>query len=422
MNEKKKGMSRRDFGKSTVVGASAMASFGIMSQEAKAADPIKVGLIGAGGRGTGAVGNAISANKNVQLVAICDVMEETAKNAYRRLKTKYEDNVPMEEDAIFWDLEGYKKVVDMKPDYVILATPPGFRPEHFEYVVEKGVNCFCEKPIATDSNGTRRFMKAARESEKKGLSVVAGTQRRHQKEYVETVQKIHDGALGEIVSGCAYWNGTLPHARERKEGMDDLSYQLYNWYNFCWICGDNIVEQHVHNLDIMNWVLQAHPVAVTANGGRAWKPKDVEKYGNIWDHFTCDFEYPGGIHVLSMSRHWNNSANNVSELVTGTNRKYRKGQSRCNDMASERVGGHAYVQEHIDLQESILGTGPKLNEAMQVAISVFTAIMGRMSAYSGKRLKWDEALNMDYDIMPDPMDWDIEIPVRPIPVPGEPLG
>ncbi len=415
--QKNMGVNRREFGKHAALGATAVAGFGIV-KNAHAADPLTIGLIGAGGRGKGAVGNAISANENVKLIGIADVMEHTAKGAYNQLKNKYEDQVQMDEDAVFWGLDAFQKVIDLKPDYVILATPPGFRPQHFEAVVDAKLHCFCEKPVATDSVGMGRFMKAARKSERLGLSVVAGTQRRHQKEYVETVQKIHDGALGEIVSGCAYWNGTLPHARDRKEGMDDLTYQLYNWYNFCWICGDNIVEQHIHNLDVINWVLRAHPIAVTSNGGRAWKPLDDPKYGNIWDNFTCDFEYPNGIHVLSMCRHWNNSAGNVSELVTGTNRDYRNGQSRCNDMASDRVGGYAYVQEHKDLQDSIQGNGPKLNEAMQVAISVFTSIFGRMAAYSGKRLTWDEALNMDYNILPKDMAFGVDLPPDPIPVPG----
>jgi len=417
MSEAKKGMSRRDFGKITMAGATAAAGFGIV-RNAAAADPLKIALIGAGGRGTGAVQDAMKASDNIQLIGIADVMEQKAKDAYNGFKNNANlaENIKMTEETVFGGLDAYQKVIDLQPDYVIIATPPGFRPIHFEAVVEKKLNCFCEKPVATDSNGIRRYMAAARKSERLGLNIVVGTQRRHEKTYLETIQKIHDGALGEIVAGRAYWNGTLPHRRERKPGMDDLTYQLYNWYNFCWICGDNIVEQHVHNLDVMNWVFQAHPISVVASGGRAQKPPE-ERYGNIWDHFNCDFEYPNGVHVLSSCRHWDNCDDDVSELVTGTNRAFRNGQSNCSDMASER-GINPYVQEHADLQASIRGTGPKLNEAMQVAVSTFTAIFGRMSAYMGKKLSWDEALNMDYDIFPKNMDWGVPMPPDPIPVPG----
>ncbi|MBD3267084.1 gfo/Idh/MocA family oxidoreductase [bacterium] len=418
MNEEKKGISRRNFNKAAAVGASAFASFGILTQ-ANAAEKMKIGVVGCGGRGTGAVMNAIQANSNIELVAMADVVEYKVNGSFNRL-TKNENikkNIQVGDNK-FWGLDAYKKVIDRDDlDYVILATPPGYRPEHFEYVVEKGHNCFCEKPVATDATGMRRFMKAAKLSEQKKLHIVAGTQRRHAKNYQETVQLIHDGALGEVVAGRAYWNGTLPHARDRKEGMTDLEYQLYNWYNFCWICGDNIVEQHVHNLDIMNWVIGSHPISVIASGGRAWKSNE-EKYGNIWDHFSCDYEYPNGVHVMSFSRHWNNSYNEVSERIFGSNRDFRGGISNGHDMGSGG-GLNAYVQEHKDLQDSIAGNGKYWNEAMQVAESVFTAIMGRMAAYTGKKYTWEEALNEDLDLVPDKMSWDMNLPVRPIPVPGK---
>ena len=411
-------LSRRDFGRNAAMGATAVAALNILNP-AKAADaPLRIGVIGCGGRGTGAVKNAIDANENIQLVAVSDAFEDRANGLLKKTKEIAEDNVKVDADHVFTGLDGYKKLLKLKLDYVILATPPGFRPEHFEAVVDAGLNCFTEKPIAVDPNGTRRFMKAAKKSVSKGLSVVAGTQRRHQKPYVETVAKIHDGALGEIVAGRAYWDGGLPFAHDRKPEWTDLEFQMRNWYNFCWICGDNIVEQHVHNLDVMNWVLRAHPISVIASGGRCWKPRDVEKYGNIWDHFSCDYEYPNGVHVMSFSRHLRNCYNEVSERVFGTNKACQNGISTCTDMASEGDGTNAYVQEHIDLQDSITGEGPKLNEAMQVAESVFTAIMGRMAAYTGQKLEWDDALKTDLDIMPKKLSFDAKIPVDPIPVPG----
>ena len=411
-------LSRRDFGRSAAIGAGAIAAFNIASSAKAANAPMKIGVIGCGGRGTGAVKNAISANENVQLVAVADAFEDRAQGLIDNVKGGAEENVKVDKDHMFIGLDAYRGLLKMKLDYVILATPPGFRPEHFEAVVEAGLNCFTEKPVAVDPNGTRRFMKAAKKSEQKGLSVVAGTQRRHQKEYVETIARIHDGALGEVVAGRAYWDGGLPFAHDRKPEWSDLEFQMRNWYNFCWICGDNIVEQHVHNLDIMNWVIQAHPVSVIASGGRCWKPLDDPKYGNIWDHFSCDYEYPNGVHVMSFSRHLRDCYNEVSERIFGTNKAFNNGISNCVDMASDHVGGHAYVQEHIDLQDSITGEGPKLNEAMQVAESVFTAIMGRMAAYTGMKLSWDDALNTDLDTMPKNLSFDGKIPVAPIPVPG----
>lgn len=418
MQEKNTNISRREFGKRAAMGTSAFAGFGIInSARAAGNEKFRVGLIGCGGRGNGAVQNAVAASENVTLVAVHDVMEHKAKGTVEQLKRKLEaKNVQVDEDHIFSGPGAYKGVLESDLDYVILATPPGFRPEHFEAAVDAKLHIFTEKPVATDPVGIRRFMAAAKKSEQLKLSIVAGTQRRHQKPYVETIKKIHDGALGEIVAGRAYWNGSLPFARERKPGMSDLEYQAsHSWYSFCWICGDNIVEQHVHNLDIMNWVLQAHPVSVIASGGRCWKPKE-ERYGNIWDHFSCDFEYPNGVHVMSFCRHLNKCYNEVSELVTGTNRQFRNGQSNCRDMGEG--GQNPYVQEHAALQASMRGDSPYLNEGIQVAESVMTAIMGRMAAYTGEKLSWEEALNSDLDIVPKKLAFDIEIPVDPIPVPG----
>lgn len=411
-------LSRRDFTRHAALGATALAGFSILNQAHAKATPLKIGLIGSGGRGTGAVQDAIQASDQVTLVAVADVFEDRVKGAVKSLKDNAElsDNIQVNDDCIFWGFDAYKKLLEIKDiDYVILATPPGFRPIHFEAVVKAKKHCFCEKPVGTDPTGIRRYMAAAKQSVKDKLSVVAGTQRRHQKPYVETIKKIHDGALGEILSGRAYWDGGLPWVHDRKPEWSDLEYQLRNWYGFCWICGDNIVEQHVHNLDIMNWVLKAHPISVIASGGRAWKPNE-EKYGNIWDSFSCDFEYPNGIHVYSFCRHWNKSYDEVSEQVIGTKRDTSsKGISSCSDMGEG--GLNPYVQEHIDLQASITGDGPYLNEAMQVAESTFTAIVGRMAAYTGQKLEWEKALNSDLDIFPKKLSFDEPLPYDPIPVP-----
>lgn len=413
------GLNRREFTTRAALGATAISAFNIANKANAQDAPMKIGVIGTGGRGTGAVENAIQANSNIQLVAMHDALEDRVRNSYNRLSgnENLKENIKVTEDTMYWGVDGYKKVLEHDLDYVILATPPGYRPMHFEAVVEKGLNCFCEKPVATDPVGVRRFMAAAKKSEEKKLHITTGNQRRHQQEYVETVARIHDGALGEILVGRAYWCGGLPFARDRQAGQGDLEYQLRNWYNYCWICGDNIVEQHIHNLDVMNWVLQSTPISCIASGGRSWKPR-IEKYGNIWDNFSCDYEYPNGIHVYSFSRHLNHSYNEVSEHVIGSNRSYRDGMSNCRDMG--QGGRNPYVQEHVALQESITGDGPYWNQAVQVAEATMTTILGRMAAYTGKKLTWDEAYNSDLDIFPKDQSFDKAMPADPIPETPQP--
>ncbi len=406
------GISRRDFAKT-----SAMAGFAILTagqgMAQSATDTLKVGLIGCGGRGSGAAHNCITGVDNVKLVALADVFADKMKDCRKKLESvadpKLKAKVALTDETCFVGLDAYEQLLKVDLDVVILATPPYARPMHFEAAVNAGKHIFTEKPVAVDSVGIRRFIAAAKKAEEKGLSVVAGTQRRHQNPYVETIKQIHDGAIGEILAARAYWNGDLPFSHKRKEGWSDLEYRLRNWYNQCWTCGDNILEQHVHNLDVINWALQAHPVRVVASGGRAWKPRE-EQYGDIWDNFTCDYEYPNGVHVLSMSRHWKNSASEVSEALVGA-----KGKSNCRDMGKDT--SDPYVQEHMDLFASIRGTGPKLNEGVQVAESCMTAIMGRMAAYSGQMVTWDKAMESDVSIVPAVLDFDKEYPLGPIPEP-----
>jgi len=406
--QRSKNLSRRDFLRTAALATAATAAPFIRIGKAQDADPLKVGLIGCGGRGRGAAMDAMKADKDVKVTVVCDIFEDRAKSFQAQLNQRGL-NIPNE--MVFSGLDGYKEVVKADVDYVILATPPGFRPMHFEAAVNAKKHIFTEKPVATDVVGIRKFMEAAKKSEQLKLSVTAGTQRRHQRPYIETIKKIHDGAIGEILAARAYWCGTpVINMHSRPEGMGDLEWQTKNWYSHCWICGDNIVEQHVHNLDIINWVMRAHPVRVFSSGGRAWKTPE-EYLGNIWDNFSCDYEYPNGVHMLSMSRHWNRSDGNVSEYVVGT-----KGGSSCADMGNQ--GPDPYVQEHIDLIASIRGTGPYYNEAMQVAESTFTAIIGRESAYTGKKLNWDEFIKSDLDLLPKNMSFDAKVPVSPIPVPG----
>ncbi|MCC6142348.1 MAG: Gfo/Idh/MocA family oxidoreductase, partial [Candidatus Hydrogenedentes bacterium] len=379
-------------------------------------DTLRVGLIGCGGRGGGAVVNHLTGNDNVKFVAMADVFEDKLASKRKEIESnndpKVQPKVAIEDELCFTGLDAYQKLLQTDIDIVIHATPPYARPTHITAAVEAGKHIFTEKPVAVDAPGIRQFMEAAKKAKEKGLSLVAGTQRRHQKSYVETVKKLQNGEIGEIVAARAYWCGTLPFSHERKEGWSDLEYRLRNWYNYCWVCGDNIVEQHIHNLDVINWVMDGHPVKVMASGGRAWKPLE-ERYGNIFDHFSCDYEYANGVHLASYSRHWDNSANEVSEFVVGT-----KGNSRCRDMGRDDMD--PYVQEHIDLMASIRGTGPYLNEGIQVAESTFTAIIGREAAYTGKELKWDDALASDLSLVPKDLSFDKSYPMGEVPVPGTP--
>jgi predicted dehydrogenase len=402
--DKQGGMSRRDFGKT----AAAAAGFAILSARGAAAqangETLKAGLIGCGGRGTGAAMNYLSGNDNVQIVALADAFEDRLKACRRKLDhidrdPKMKGKSAVTDETCFVGLDAYEKLLATDIDVVIHATPPYARPGHIEAAVKAGKHIFTEKPIAVDPVGVRRFMAAAAEAKAKGLSLVAGTQRRYQQPYMETIKKIHDGEIGDVLSLRCYWNQTLPFSHERNEGEKDLAYRLRNWYNQIWTCADSIVEQHIHNIDVCNWVMNAHPVKVVASGGRAWKP-NTERYGDIWDHFCCDFEYANGVHMYSFCRHWNDSKNDVFEEDLGT------------------PGEDPYVAEHIALVESIRGQRPYVNDGIQVAESTMTAIMGRMAAYTGKEYTWDEALNEDLSIVPANLDWDAAYPIGEIPMPG----
>jgi predicted dehydrogenase len=382
-------------------------------------DTITAGVIGCGGRGTGAMDNFLDSSPNVRITTMGDMFPDRIKNSFNQLKKSGKEGFKVTEDALFTGMDAYKKVLDSGVNMVILATPPGFRPYHFKAAIEAGKHVFMEKPVAVDPVGVRIVIEAGKMAKQKKLAVVAGTQRRHQKEYIETIGKIHDGAIGDVVAARAYWNGNKPWAKKREAGQDDLTYQLRNWYNFPWLCGDHIVEQHIHNLDVIQWVMKANPVNCVAVGGR--QTYIEEEYGVIYDHFGVDYEYPNGVHVMSMCRHWPNSKDNVSEAVVGT-----KGKSNCSNLIElyggdkwKAAGGgkNAYVQEHTDLVASIRA-GEPLNEAEQVANSTLVAIMGREAAYTGQQLKWDEFLNSDLRLMPENVTNET-VPPAKVPRPGK---
>lgn len=380
---------------------------------------LKAGLVGAGGRGRQAVVDLLTADPNVELVSIGDIFEDKLESNLAWLRDanrfpKTHDRVKVTPETRFTGFDAYQKVLASGIDIVLLCTPPGYRPMHFEAAVEAGKHVFCEKPFATDPAGVRRFMAAARKSEEKKLTVVSGAQRRFQREYVETVEKIQNGAIGELRAAYAYWIGTpviqQPRGRDPKWG--DMAWQHRNWYSNVWLGGDQIVEQHIHNIDVINWALGAHPVKVIATGGAAWRPQD-EVHGGIYDHITAEFEYANGLRLSSQCRQFPKGLyTNVSEMLIGA-----KGKSNCRDLGAKDI--NPYVAEHIALTRSIRGDGPFINHSIAVAESTLTCIMARESAYSGMEITWDQILNSPLDRSPKDFAYDAKMESWPLPVPGQ---
>jgi predicted dehydrogenase len=374
----------------------------------------------------------------MEVVAIGDVFTHRLKASRTNLLELAKDQeikdlgngVNLPESRCFVGLDAYKKVLALaEVNYIILATPPGFRPLHLEAAVAAGKHIFAEKPVAADSAGIRQVLAAYEVAVKKGLCMVAGTQRRHQNGYIETIKRLHDGAIGNIILVRAYWNGSDIWFNQRSsmsglaEKATDVGYQLHNWYHFCWLSGDHICEQHVHNLDVANWVMKAHPIRAWGMGSRtpgnpsrpSGAPADV---GNIFDNFSIEFEYPDQSRMISQCRHVPNCWNIIRESAHGT-----KGTSVPSAFINNKKVPHQsnepYVQEHTDLIEAIQ-SGKNLNEMKTVAESTLTAIMGRLAAYTGKEVTWEKALNSKEDFVDEAnLTWDTPLPVPPVPIPGK---
>lgn len=415
--EKGTKVTRRDFIKKAGAAAGAMATISLVGNvRSGETGPLKVGLVGCGGRGTGAAIDCMRAAPDVKVTAVADLFEERAREAKRRLN---EQGAQIQDDHVFSGFDAYKHLMETDVDIVILATPPGFRPDHFEAAIDAKKHVFMEKPIAVDPVGCRRVMAAGEKAKKLGLAVVAGTQRRHQLSYVETIKRIHDGAIGDVVAARAYWCQGGLWVVERRPEWSDMEWQIRNWLYFVWLSGDHIVEQHIHNLDVINWVMGTHPVRAMGMGGR--QVRTAPKYGNIYDHFTVDYEYPNGVHMLSMCRQIDGCASIVAEFVVGT-----KGGSNCSGniwgQSSWQYRGpnpNPYVQEHKDLIESIR-KGEPINETQAVAESTMTAIMGRESAYTGRVVTWDEMMRSNLSLAPKEYKFG-PLPVAPVPMPGRPM-
>lgn len=423
----KESVTRRNFMQRSAGSAAATAAgLQIVRPQALRGDEnekLSIGIVGCGGRGTRGVAEAIRGNPNYELHAMGDLFEDQLERSLRRLRDSDEfpaevkQQIKVAPENRYLGYDAYKKVVDSGVDVVFLHTPPGWRPLHLEYAINANKHVFAEKPLATDMMGAQKVIRLAKESEQKKLTVMIGAQRRSQKEYVESVQRIQDGEIGDVVATYANWiSGPVIKGADFIERLDEesLAWQQRAWYSHLWICGDQIVEQHLHNIDVINWVLgDTHPVSVVASGGAVWRPRE-KLYGNIYDHVYADFEYANGVRMSSHCRQYpERKVRRVNELVVGT-----RGRSTVRDLGTPSQTS-PYVQEHIDMVKSINGSGPYKNQALAVAYSTMTAIMGRESAYAGIEVTWDMAMNSKQNLIPDNPSLDGKHDVPELPRPGE---
>ncbi|CAN5646084.1 Gfo/Idh/MocA family oxidoreductase [soil metagenome] len=420
-------VTRRTFVQTTTAAAAAM----MFPSGARVfgSDVVRVGVVGTGGRGTGAIRDVLMSSEGIEITALGDLSPDRLEQSRMQLdKTaagdaafgaKWKAGFKVTGERVFTGFDAYKNVVTSPDvDLVILATPPGFRPVHLAAAVAAGKHVFTEKPVATDSVGIRSVLATYETALTKNLGIGAGTQRRHQAEYLATIARLHEGAIGDIVSGQVFWNQGGLWNHPRQPDWSDTEWQIRNWLYFAWLSGDHIVEQHVHNIDVANWVLREHPIRAIAVGGR--QQRTDPRYGHIFDHFAVDFEYPSGARIMSMCRQIEGTRNRVGEHFIGT-----RGST---DPSGKIMGPSAwayerpekpvnpYVQEHTNLIASIRA-GKPINELKTVAESTLTAILGREAAYTGQELTWDEVLKAELDLTPPNISFQsMEVP--PVPMPG----
>ena len=426
---------RRSFLKnsSILTGSLVLPSFSFKKQK-QLDKKLKISVVGCGGRGTGAAVQALRADKNVELVALCDAFEDRLERSLNAIIEELdgEIEIKLKDKNKFVGFDGYKKAIDLA-DVVILATPPGFRPQHFEYAVNKSKHIFMEKPVATDAAGVRRILESAKLVKEKKLNVVVGLQRRYQLSYLDILKQVRRGVAGKIISGTVKWNGHGVWVRKREPQQSELEYQMRNWYYFNWLCGDHIVEQHIHNLDVANWFLDEHPISAQGMGGREVR-KGID-HGEIFDHHYVEFKYPSGAVIHSQCRHQPGTLRKVNEVLVGT-----KGVINLRNGGVVTINDHngnllhkydpkndisPYQIEHNKLFKSIR-SGGQIDDTEYGATATMTAIMGRMATYSGKLIEWESAMNADEKLVPDNLSWGSTAPVLPdnqgkykVPVPGK---
>ena len=406
-------LSRRDALWTAGAIGGAVAALPAVHGQSPSSDVIRIGLIGAGGRGTGALQQTLSVpGSNVKLTAVADAFDDRIKGALKAVENMPE-KLDCPEERQFKGLDGWRQVLD-HCDLVILATPPGFRPFHFEAAVNAGKHVFMEKPVCVDAFGAQLCLAAAKMADEKKLKVVVGLQRHYDQKYRETIQKIREGLAGDIIGGQVYWNGGGIWYRGRKPDMTEMQFQVNNWYHFNWLCGDHIVEQHVHNIDIANWVLDRLPESAYGVGGRLNRVPGQSS--EIYDHHSVNFTYPGGVRIASQCRQFPGGDGRVNEEFQGT-----KGFVKIGEITDykgnvlwkfEGKSDNPYQVEHDELHDAIRNDKP-LNNAVYGTTSSFSAVLGRTATYTGKQTGYDDLMKTGFRTMPDSLTWDTIPPVVP---------
>jgi predicted dehydrogenase len=415
---------RRNFIKTTTTAVAASSLiFPTVAQAQGNGSLLKIGLIGCGGRGTGAAGQALSADDNVQLHAVADVFETQARNSIKILSNQAEDKVKVDEDKIFIGMDAYLKVLESDVDVVILTTPPGFRPMMLKAAIDAGKHVFCEKPVAVDATGVRSVMQSAQDAASKKLTLVTGFCWRYSFPRRALFEKIHAGAIGDITSMLAtYHTGPvkpMPPASTRPAGLADVAWQVQNWYNFSWLGGDSLVEQAIHSVDKIAWAMKdIDPIAAVATGGRQIPAED----GNIFDHFHVAYEYPGNVFCHLASRQIPHCHGENNDFISGTKGSgiIAGGRVMIRGEENWRYDGEdndMYQQEHDEMYASIR-SGAAKNDGAWMAKSTMLGIMGRMAAYTGQKVTWEQALQSKEDLAPDNLKWDDAFKPTPMPMPG----
>ncbi|MDG1191608.1 MAG: Gfo/Idh/MocA family oxidoreductase [Flavobacteriaceae bacterium] len=428
--------SRRSFVQKTALATSGLLTVPL-SVETMAnvygAKKLKLALIGCGGRGSGAAVQALTADENVELVAMADAFADRIEKSLNGIKDHFDGKkkIEVKEKNRFVGFDAYKKAIDLA-DVVILTTPPGFRPYHFEYAIANDKHVFMEKPVATDPVGIRKVLATAKIAKAKKLNVVVGLQRHYQTKYIDIKQRIDQGAIGKIRSGQVYWNDAGVWVKKRQAGQSELEYQMRNWYYFNWLCGDHILEQHIHNIDVANWFIGDYPVSAQGMGGR--QVRNGKDHGEIFDHHFVEFTYASGAVISSQCRHIPGTMRRVDEVFQGTQGSVEIGKGLITDLEGNskykypRKWGedsNPYQVEHDRLFASIRNGGV-IADAENGAMSTLTAILGRMATYTGKKITLEEALNSELHLMPETVTWDSTPPSvpdsegnYPIPTPGK---
>ncbi len=413
----------------TLIGSSVLAQAAALGAHAGSQETLRIALIGCGGRGAGAANQALSTHNQgpVELVAMADAFENRLKGTLEHLRKQHPGRVKVPAERQFVGFDAYKKAIDSDVDVVVMATPPGFRPIHFQYAIDQGKHVFMEKPVAVDAPGIRQVLAAGKKAKEKNLKVGVGLQRHHSAKYQETIRRIHDGAIGDLVLLRVYWNSGGVWVRAREAGETEMQYQMKNWYYFNWLCGDHITEQHIHNLDVGNWLMKGFPVSAQGQGGR--QVRNGIDHGEIYDHHMVEFTYANGTKMLSQCRHIPQCWNSVSEHAHGTQGTSNVGAGQIAPASGDkwRFRGEDpdhYQVEHDKLFAAIRQNRPH-NEAEYGAKSTMTSILGRMATYSGQMIQWDEAIASELSLAPAHYAWDAKPPTLPdadgrypIPMPG----